>query len=236
FNRDPGAVIPYKPDVNGAKPEVLPTAGGSAKEFQDIKEVQENVKVGFFWDIFDPLGDLKQITATEAEIRNEGKMIPFAPIAGNLHTELFRTVIHRVFGIVARRGMLPDPPQKLLEHPDYKVEFVSKIALSIKKLESLGWLQTEASLANIASVKPDVMDNFDMDAIARDLALANGSSPKWLVPVKERDAARADRAEKAQQQAAAAELMAGAGALGSNLAKAPEPGSPLDAVMQGQGV
>ena len=236
FNRDPGAVIPYKPDVNGAKPEILPIGGGSAKEFQDIKEVQENVKVGFFWDIFDPLGDLKQITATEAEIRNEGKMIPFAPIAGNLHTELFRTVIHRVFGIVARRGMLPDPPQKLVEHPDYKVEFVSKIALSIKKLESLGWLQTEASLANIANVKPDIMDNFDLDTVARDLALANGSSPKWLVPAKERDALRAERAQQQQQQAAAAELMAGAGALGGNLGKAPEPGSPLDAVMQGQGV
>jgi len=236
FNRDPGAVVFYKPDLNGAKPEVLPIGGGTAKEFQDIKEVQENVKVGFFWDIFDPLGDLKQITATEAEIRNEGKMIPFAPIAGNLHTELFRTVIHRVFGIVGRRGMLPSPPQKLVEHPDYKVEFVSKIALSIKKLESLGWLQTEASLANIAAAKPDVMDNFDFDGIARDLALANGSSPKWLVPAKERDKLRAERAQAQQQQQAAAELLAGAGALGSNMGKAPEPGSPLDAVMQGQGV
>jgi hypothetical protein len=236
FNRDPGAVVLYKPDLNGAKPEVLPIGGGTAKEFQDIKEVQENVKVGFFWDIFDPLGDLKQITATEAEIRNEGKMIPFAPIAGNLHTELFRTVIHRVFGIVGRRGMLPSPPQKLVEHPDYKVEFVSKIALSIKKLESLGWLQTEASLANIAAAKPDVMDNFDFDGIARDLALANGSSPKWLVPAKERDKLRAERAQAQQQQQAAAELLAGAGALGSNMGKAPEPGSPLDAVMQGQGV
>ena len=236
FDRDPGAVIPYKPDVNGAKPEMLPVSGATAKEFQDIKEVQNNVKVGFFWDIFDPLGDLKQITATEAEIRNEGKMIPFAPIAGNLHSELFRVVIHRVFGIVSRRGMLPEPPQKLLEQPDYKIEFVSKIALSIKKIESLGWLQTEASLANIAAAKPDIMDNFDLDEIARDIALVNGSSPKWLVPAKERDQLRAERAQQMQAQQAAEQLAAGAGALGGNLGKAPEPGSPLDAIMQNQGV
>ena len=236
FNRDPGAVIPYKPDVNGAKPEILPEGGNGAKEFQDIKEVQNNIKVGFFWDIFDPLGDLKQITATEAEIRNEGKMIPFAPIAGNLHSELFRVVIHRVFGIVSRRGMLPDPPAKLLEHPDYKIEFVSKIALSIKKIESLGWLQTEASLANIAAVKPDVMDNFELDEIARDIALVNGSSPKWLVPAKDRDEVRAARAQQMQQQQQAEQLLAGAGALGSNMAKAPEKGSVLDAVMKGQGI
>lgn len=236
FNRDPGAVIPYKPDVNGAKPEILPEGGNGAKEFQDIKEVQNNIKVGFFWDIFDPLGDLKQITATEAEIRNEGKMIPFAPIAGNLHSELFRVVIHRVFGIVSRRGMLPDPPQKLLDHPDYKIEFVSKIALSIKKIESLGWLQTEASLANIAAVKPDIMDNFELDEIARDIALVNGSSPKWLVPAKDRDEVRAARAQQMQQQQQAEQLLAGAGALGSNMAKAPEKGSVLDAVMKGQGI
>ena len=163
-------------------------------------------------------------------------MIPFAPIAGNLHSELFRVVIHRVFGIVSRRGMLPEPPRKLLEHPDYKVEFVSKIALSIKKIESLGWLQTEASLANIATVKPDIMDNFELDEIARDIALVNGSSPKWLVPAKERDEKRQAAAAAQQQQLAAQELLAGAGTLGNNLGKAPEPGSMLATVMNGEGV
>lgn len=236
FNRDPGSVVFYKPDINGSKPEVMPTGDNPAKSFQDIKEVQENVKTGFFWDIFDPLGDLKQITATEAEIRNEGKMIPFAPIAGNLHSELFRVVIHRVFGIVSRRGMLPEPPRKLLEHPDYKIEFVSKIALSIKKIESLGWLQTEASLANIAAVKPDIMDNFELDEIARDIALVNGSSPKWLVPARERDEKRQAAAAAQQQQLAAQEMLAGAATLGNNLGKAPEPGSMLDTVMNGEGV
>lgn len=236
FNRNPGAVIPYKADINGAKPEILPTGTNGVKEFQDIKEVQQTIKTGFFWDIFDPLGDLKQITATEAEIRNDGKMIPFAPIAGNLHSELFRVVIHRVFGIVSRRGMLPDPPQKLMENPDYKVEFVSKIALSIKKIESLGWLQTEAAIANVAARNPEVMDNFLDDEIVRDVALVNGSSPGWLRSVKERDQMRAERSQQMAQQMAAEQLMQGAGVLGNNLGKAPEKGSPLDAIMSGTGV
>ncbi len=236
FSRDPGAVVVYKPDVNGAKPEVMPVGDSAARSFQDIQAVQQEVKVGFFWDIFDPLGDLKQITATEAEIRNDGKMIPFAPIAGNLHSELFRVVIHRAYGIVARRGMLPEPPRRLRENPDYKVEFVSKIALSIKKLESMGWLQTEASLANIAQIKPDVMDNFELDEIARDIALVNGSSPKWLVPVRERDRKREAAARQQQQAQAGMEIMQGASALGNNLGKAPEQGSPLAAVMNGEGV
>lgn len=236
FNKDPGGVIVYKPDINGAKPEVLTNAANLTKLYQDIEAEREKIKMGFFWDIFDPLGDLKSITATEAEIRNEGKMIPFAPIAGNLHSELFRVIIHRVFGICSRRGMLPDPPQKLIDNPDYKIEFVSKIALSIKKIESLGWLQTEASLANMLAIKPDVADNFDLDEVSRDMAMNNGANPKWLKPVKEVAEARAARAQQQQQMQSAETMLAGAGALGNNLGKAPEPGSPLDALMSGGGV
>lgn len=236
FNRNPGAVIPYKPDLSGAKPEMLPVGSNGMKEFQDIKEVQQTIKTGFFWDIFDPLGDMKNITATEAEIRNDGKMIPFAPIAGNLHSELFRVIIHRVFGIIARRGMLPQPPQKLLDNPDYKIEFVSKIALSIKKIESLGWLQTEAAIANVAARNPEVMDNFLDDEIVRDISLVNGSSPGWLRSVRERDQIRAERAQAQAEQMAAQEMLAGAGALGNNLGKAPEKGSPLETIMSNSGV
>lgn len=236
FNRDPGSLIFYKPELNGAKPEILPMSSGSGDLARDIEDEREKIKIGFFWDIFDPLGDLKQITATEAEIRNDGKMIPFAPIAGNLHAELFRVIIHRVFGIVSRRGLLPDPPPRLMENPDYKIEFVSKIALSIKKIESLGWLQTEASLANIINLKPDIMDNFDLDEIARDIALANGSSPKWIIPAKDRDAIRSERAQQQDQIQAAQTLATAASALGNNLGKAPEKGSPLDSVISGTGV
>ena len=236
FDLNPGAIIPYKPTLNNAKPEILPASPSGMKEFQDIKEVQQAVRVGFFWDIFDPLGDMRNITATEAEIRNDGKMIPFAPIAGNLHSELFRVIIHRVLGIVSRRGLLPQMPLKLTEKPDYKVEFVSKIALSIKKLESLGWLQTEAAVANIAARNPEVMDNFRDDEIVRDISLVNGSSPGWLRSVKEREEIRKARAEVRQQQAAAQEVMAGASILGNNLGKAPEEGSPLAAILEGKGV
>ncbi len=235
FNKGPGAINPYKPSMNGAKPEPVVRGVNTGKLAADIEAERENIKTGFFGDIFDPLGDLKSITATEAEIRNESKMIPFAPIAGNLHSELFKPIIHRVFCICQRRNLLPPLPEKLLANPEYKVEFVSKIALSIKKLESLGWLQTEASLANIAAVKPDVMDNFELDDVARDVALVNGTSPKWLVPVRERDRLRQARAQ-AQAQAAQAEMLMQGAQVAPDLNKAPEIGSVMDKVIRGNGI
>lgn len=236
FKREPGGIIYYKPDMSGEKIAQLPNNADLNSLYRDIQDERNEIKQGFFWDIFDPLGDLKQITATEAEIRNEGKMIPFAPIAGNLHSELFAVIIHRVFGLLQRKGKLPEIPAALAENGSYKIEFVSKIARSLKKLEVMGWLQTEASLANIMQLKPDVADNFDLDEVARQIALTNGVNPQMLVDLKKREEERADRAQAAQQQMAAEQLMAGAASLGNNLGKAPEPGSPLDAVMSGSGV
>lgn len=236
FDRNPGALIFYKPDLSNAKIEQLPNSADLVSLYRDIMEERNDIKQGFYWDIFDPLGDLKQITATEAEIRNEGKMVPFAPIAGNLHSELFSVIIHRVFGLLARRGKLPPVPEKLQENSRYKIDFVSKIARSLKKLEVLGWLQTEASLANIINLKPDVVDNFNLDEVSRQIALVNGVNPEMLVPVRDREKVRGERQAAAAQQAAAEQIAQGAGILGNNLGKAPEPGSPLSAVMNGMGV
>lgn len=235
FDKDAGSVNIYKADISGAKPEQVASRANLNQMAHDIQEERQSIRDGFYLDIFDPLGDLRNITATEAEIRNDGKIIPFAPIAGRLHSELFKVIIHRVYGIVNRRGLLPEIPEKLIDDPDYKVEFVSKIALSIKKLESLGWLQTEASLAGMMSMRPEIMDNFSLDDVARDIALVNGVSPKWLTPVKERDHARQERAIQMQQQQQA-EMLAEGARNSSNLSKAPEAGSPLEAVMSGEGV
>lgn len=236
FNRDPGSLIFYKPDVNGLKLEQLPNHFNPSLTMQHIEKLEAKIKEIFFLDIFDPLGDMRNMTATEAEIRNESKIVPFAPIAGNLHNELFRTVIHRVMGILFRRNLLPELPSKLAENPSYRVEFVSKIARALRKVKVLSWMQTEASIANIIPVKPDVADNFDYDKIVRDIAIVNGAEPDWLRPKKEVDKMRSEREQATAQAAATEQMLAGVSALGANAGKAPEPGSPLGMVLGGQGV
>lgn len=236
FNKDPGAVIMVKNDFSGNRPEQLPYHFNPAFTAQKIERLENIINDGFFLDIFNPLGDMRNMTATEAEIRNEGKIIPFAPIAGNVHSELFKVVIHRVFGILFRRGKLPPMPQKLLAAPEYKIEFVSKIARALRKIDVLGWMQTEASIAGIVQMVPQVADNFDFDKIVRDMAIINGTKPEWLTPEEERNEGRAAAAQAQAQQNALNAMISGASALGSNAGKAPEDGSPLGMIMSGQGV
>ena len=234
FDRNHGAINYYKPDPTGNKPEQVRLYTDFQTLSLKIQELQEKIKQGFYLDIFDPLGDLKNITATEAEIRDNGKIIPFAPIAGNLHTQFFRPILQRVVGILSRRGMLPEAPSVLSNDSSYKIEFVSKIALAIQKIESLGWLQTEAALANIFNINPSVSDNFDMDMIARDIAAVNGGNPRWIRTEKDRDEIRKQRAIDEENQARAAEM---ANAINKvDIMKRPETGSVGDMVISNMGV
>lgn len=235
FDRDPGAINVYKPTLNGSKPEPIRREFNVSLLDGYMEQKRKEIRNGFFNDIFDPLGDLKNITATEAEMRQESKIAPFAPIAGNVHNELFRVVIHRSLGIMARKGDLPAAPAILGEYPDYKVDFVSKIALSIKKLEALGWLQTEAALAGTFNLDPSVADNFVYDQVARDVAMVNGAPQRWLRPERERDQIRAARAEQ-QEAMQQLQAMGEAAAAAPNLAQAPEPGSPLDSLINQGGI
>lgn len=233
WNKSPGAVRIYKPDANGAKPEYMIYPANLNQLAKDIAEERQSLKEAFFLDIFDPLGELKNITATEAEIRNESKIVPFAPIVGNVHSDYLAPMVHRFLGIAGRRGLLPELPERLLENPSYRINYVSKIALAMKKVEALGWLQTEAGIGNIVNLNPEVIDNFDTDKIVRDISRANGINPEWRRREQERDQIRQTRAQQ-QAQLQQAEMIAQGAALAPDLAKAPEPGSPLSAIMNGE--
>lgn len=232
FNKGPGGLIFYRPALSGARPEPVPRGNALQLDAQVIEGERQRVRERFFWDVFDPLGDLRNMTAQEAVIRNNAKMTPFAPIAGNMHADLFGPMIQRAFGVCLRRGLLPPPPAALLEDPAYKVEFVSKIALSLKRQSAQGWISTEASIQGLATIDPAVMDNFDRDRIARDMAEANGCEAEWLVPAEERDRLRAERQE-AQAQSAQTQLAADMAGKAGQLSRAPEPGSPLGMMMSG---
>ena len=229
WDRKPGAVHLYEPGAAGLKPEYMIYPAQPERLAKLIADTEDAIKRGFYWDVFDPLGDLKQITATEAEIRNEGKLVPFSTIVGNIHSDFLAPLVARCVGILARAGKLPDPPEAILADPDYKIEFVSRIALAIRQNEAAAWVRIEAATAGIKQLHPDVEDNVDYDRAFRDIFLAGGANPDWLRSDKERDEIRASRQQAQEQQQQLANLSAAADAV-PKLATAPDPGSMLDQV------
>lgn len=183
WNRDPGATHTYNPGMFGAKPEFMSYPIQLQFLAGDIQAERQMIKEGFFLDIFDPLGDLKNISATEATIRNDGKLVPFAPIVGNVHRDFLAPLVQRIVGIIVRRGEFPEVPQRILDNDqnwNYKIEFVSKIALAIKQLDAANWVRFEGIVQGVCQVHPETLDNLDADRMFRDLARGQGIDPAWL--------------------------------------------------------
>jgi len=226
----PGGVIFYR--SGGDKPEYWEFKGSLKEMEAAILTVQQAIQKGFFLDMFDPLVDRQNMTATEVMARVEQKMRFLTPIIGRLQSELFNPMIHRIIGILSKRkkikadgsteSLLPEMPEVLSEQ-DFSVMYLGRLALALRTLETEGLAKTLMEWAPLAGLS-DWLDNLDTDMAFRDSSRNNGMPATWL---KEIDKVKADRLEReqklqAQQMVAAAPEIAKAAKAGGT---APEEGS-----------
>jgi len=222
----PGGVIYYRP--GGDKPEWFEFKGDLREMEKAILSVQQKIQKGFFLDMFDPLVDRQNMTATEVMARVEQKMRFLTPIIGRLQSELFNPMIHRIIGILGRQGLLPPVPAQLVDK-NYSIMYLGRLALAMRTLETEGLAKTLVEWTPMAEVNSTWLDNLDVDVSFRDSARNNGMPATWLKDVKKRDAERIARAEQAQQQALL-EQVPELSKAAKNLSKPIEKGSPLEAI------
>jgi hypothetical protein len=149
------------------------------------------------------------MTATEVNARNAERLAQFSPTFSRLTTELLTPLLQRVYGILARNGAFPPPPEALIQQsptgelfiPEPKVNFNSRIALAVKNMEQGATDATVQRAAALASVTqdPSVFDNFDTDRMVRESALASGMDSEYLRPQEQVAQMRQQRAQAQQQ-------------------------------------
>jgi hypothetical protein len=193
----PGGVVFYR--AGGDKPEYWEFKGNLQEMEKAILSVQQDIQRGYFIDMFDPLIDRQNMTATEVMARVEQKMRFLTPIIGRLQSELFNPMILRMIGILSKQKKLPKMPAELSEQ-EFSVMYLGRLALALRTLESEGLAQLLLEWAPMAEVS-DFMDNLDTDTAFRDSARNRGVPATWLKAVEKRDADRLARQQAAQQQA-----------------------------------
>lgn len=218
----PGGVIFYRP--GSEKPEYWEFKGNLATMEEAILSVQQTIQRGFFLDMFDPLVDRQNMTATEVMARVEQKMRFLTPIIGRLQSELFNPMIQRIIGILSKQNKLPEMPQQLSEQP-FSVLYLGRLALALRTLETEGLQKTLAQWAPLGEVNVmDWLDNIAMDIAFRDSARNNGVPATWLKKMADVIAGRQLKAQKMQQQALLENAKDVTGAY-KNLSGKPEEGS-----------
>lgn len=208
---------------DASNPSAIPrewATGGRYDVGKDRAEIKRTaINNAFHVDLFSMFAQLdKQMTAREVQERSAEKLIQFSPTFARMTTELFTPMLRRVFGILVRiPGVFPSPPPKLLKSgfmPEPELSYSSRIALAIKALENNSFARSMELTLPLLQVRPDILDNYDLDTIERDKARNEGLPARWLMDEDKRDEIRSARAEAAKQaqQAAVAEQVANAAA------------------------
>jgi hypothetical protein len=171
--------------------------------FQAIEDRRQRIRSSFFVDQLQMQNTGPQMTATEVLQRTEEKNRLLGPVLGRMQSEFLRPLVDRLFGIMFRRGMLPEAPQQL-EGTTVSVKYSSMIARAQKVSAAQNVLRTVEAVAPFINLDPSVADMFNGDEVVRSMARAFNFPQSAIRPQKEIEAIREGRAQ-AQQQALEAE-------------------------------
>lgn len=193
----PNAVNYYRAGTNSRIEPIL-TGGRIDFGFQAIQDQRTAIREAFFIDQLQ-LNDGPQMTATEVQQRTEEKLRLLGPILGRQHHEFLKPLVERVFSILNRKGLLPEPPATI-QKKRLQVQYISMIARSQKAIDAQTISRTIQSIMGLVETNPDMLDNLDTDKIIRHNARLLGVPENLLVGEDKVEAVRKGRAELQQQQ------------------------------------
>jgi hypothetical protein len=147
-----------------------------------------------------------QMTAHEVSVRYELMQRLLGPTLGRLEQELLNPLIERAFGMMLRAGALLPPPGELTEAigqgEEIDIEYESPLALAQRAQELQGIERAISLLAPLAEIKPEIIDNFDFDKLARHTSVLAGMPSKILNDMKKIKELRDGRNRAREEQKA----------------------------------
>lgn len=179
--------------------------------FEMVQEKRDSIADAFFATQLQMI-DKTEMTAEEVRARMNENMRVIGPTIGRLQNELLQHLIFRIISILNNinidgEPILPEPPADV-QGMNYKLKYVSPLAKA-KRFNELQAIQGSVNMAgNWAQVRPEVMDNLNIDVAYRKAVDIMGAPLDILVPA---EGVVAGRQQRAQQMAQAAQLEAAQG-------------------------
>lgn len=206
-----GARNPVDDDLfkQGMIPKPLHVVGDFDSALQRIQERQSAIRRHFHVDLFEMFGaQSKEMTATEVNARLREKVVQITPSFARLTTELLNPLIRRVYELCLDAGLLPPIPEELVVPVSEtqgvvvppSVTYASRMEVELRQSSNMAFEKLMQDVSLLAPISPDVVDNFDADAIARDHARTYGLPNGQMKKPEEVKAMRQARAQAAQQQ------------------------------------
>jgi len=196
----PGAVNYVRP---GSEIKPIFTGQDFRGATAEMIEMRTRIRQAFFIDQLQMDTQGPAMTATEVMQRTEEKLRLMGPVLGRQQFELLRPLIERVVNILARKGLLPEPPAEMQEAGVLKIKYSSMIAKAQKVSELDNFNRFYALAQALIQVDPQSADVLDSDSIIREAAHLLSVKQVNLRGKKDVEAIRKGRAE---QRAAAEKI------------------------------
>ncbi|WP_032986294.1 portal protein [Cronobacter malonaticus] len=194
--------ITYVDQVTGAEGlrpayQVNPNLGDLLGDIQDTRQL---INSAYFVDLFMMLQNVNtRSMPVEAVIEmKEEKLLMLGPVLERLNGEFLDPLIDRAFSMMARKNMLPEPPEEMQGMP-LRIEYISVMAQAQKAIGLSSLERFVGFVGNLASAKPEALDKLDVDQAIDNYAVMSGVSPTVVVPQEQAQQTRSDRAQQQQQ-------------------------------------
>ncbi|WP_276175751.1 portal protein [Klebsiella pneumoniae] len=196
---------------DGLKPAYLVNPNTTADLLADIQDTRQIINSAYFVDLFMMLQNINtRSMPVEAVIEmKEEKLLMLGPVLERLNDECLNPLIDRTFSIMARKNLLPPPPDVLQGMP-LRIEYISVMAQAQKSIGLSSLSSTVGFIGQLAQAKPEALDKLNVDQAIDAFAEMSGVSPTVIVPQEQVEQVREQRAQQQQQQQMVAMGMAAA--------------------------
>lgn len=168
---------------------------------EDIRDIQLRIRETFHNNLFNMISQLDTVrSASEIDARREEKLVLLGSVLDKFESEALGPAINRIFAIMNRQGMLPEPPEEI-EGAEIEIQYVSILSTAQSAVAAAPVERWVGLIGNLAGVVPEVLQVPDWSELVRNYGSAIGVQARDMR--SREDVAEANEAE--QEQLAAQE-------------------------------
>lgn len=205
----PGGINYYRAGL-GSNEIIRPLVTGARVDVNESKmaQVRQSIERTFYLDLLElpgPTaadGDVLRFSATEVSARQRDRLSVLGPIVSRMEVEFLGPLVARTASIMVRAGMLPDPPQALMQ-ADFKVSYTNPVGIAQRAGELTSISQLIQFLTPVAQIDPTVLQRMNTGRVvelASDILRVPPSALKTEEEMQQMQQAQQEREMMAMQQ------------------------------------
>lgn len=148
----------------------------------DIREVQGRIRETFNNDLFKMISQLETVrSATEIDARKEEKLVLLGPVLERFENEALDPGINRVYNIMQRAKLLPEPPARIANQ-NIEVQYISILSVAQRSLSVVPTERFLQLIGGLATLYPKIINVPNFEELVRDYGDNIGVAAKGLNP------------------------------------------------------